>query len=271
MTTTVVSNGANNNEWGILSQLQNSSTGTGENVAIYAQSIGEVSGASPLWGMVSEARDNSNQSNPTNTLTGLEVDVFANGTDSNNQRIGILIVAGKANQSGSSCNAFCGLYIAPENNDISQGSFNDGIIITTGSYSGINLQNNGTYGIIVGSNVVGVDFSQGTFSEVAVRFARNQKIAFEQTATLEMDLASGANIIQFTSSGTEIIGLNLTPAAPSYRINSLSVVGPRVTGWGAATNGSQAAFNGSTATLAQTSAAVSAIIQALTTHGLIGA
>jgi hypothetical protein len=61
---------------------------------------------------------------------------------------------------------------------------------------------------------------------------------------------------------------NLT--ANTYKIGSNQVVGARITGWGSGTNGSKAALDGSTATLAQTSAAVAQLISDLRTHGLIG-
>lgn len=58
--------------------------------------------------------------------------------------------------------------------------------------------------------------------------------------------------------------------AATYKVGSNQVVGARITGWGSAINGAKTAFNGSTATLAATSAAVAQLIADLTTHGVIG-
>lgn len=71
------------------------------------------------------------------------------------------------------------------------------------------------------------------------------------------------------SAGFSVDGSGNTNAL-TYKVSSTKVVGARITGWGAATNGAKTAFNGSTATLAQTSAAVAQLIADLTTHGLIG-
>jgi hypothetical protein len=73
---------------------------------------------------------------------------------------------------------------------------------------------------------------------------------------------------QFHASGGVVAGGAIT--ATSYKIGSNQVVGARDTGWGVATGGSKAAFAASSATLAQTAAAVAQVINALTTHGLIG-
>jgi hypothetical protein len=61
---------------------------------------------------------------------------------------------------------------------------------------------------------------------------------------------------------------NLT--ANTYKTGSNQVVGARVTGWGTGANGSKASLDASTATLAQTAAAVAQLITDLRTHGLIG-
>lgn len=64
--------------------------------------------------------------------------------------------------------------------------------------------------------------------------------------------------------------LNLVSGSGAITIGSNQVVGPRVTGWGAASNGSPAAFNAATATAQQTASAVAYVIQSLFSHGLIG-
>lgn len=76
----------------------------------------------------------------------------------------------------------------------------------------------------------------------------------------------GTNLLAVSNAGR----LNLVTGG-TFAINNTQVVQARVTGWGAGSNGSRAALDGATATLAQTSAAVAQLIIDLTTHGLIGA
>lgn len=89
------------------------------------------------------------------------------------------------------------------------------------------------------------------------------------TVTHVVDVQAGL-IVGPTAGGGDK-GIGTVNVLNAYYANGIKVVGARDTGWGAASNGSKVAFNGSTATLAQTSAAVAAIISALTTHGLLGA
>jgi hypothetical protein len=58
----------------------------------------------------------------------------------------------------------------------------------------------------------------------------------------------------------------------NYTVNGTPVVGPQIAGWGTPTGGARAAnFNGASATLVQTSAALAGLITDLRTHGLLGA
>lgn len=65
-------------------------------------------------------------------------------------------------------------------------------------------------------------------------------------------------------------GFDMVSPTARMSIGGLGVVGPRVTGWGTATGGSPIAFNGTSATLLQTSQAVAYLIASLFAHGLIG-
>lgn len=69
-------------------------------------------------------------------------------------------------------------------------------------------------------------------------------------------------------SGTGDFNLAVTKV---YRINAVQVVGARRTGWVAATGGtSRATFDTATVTLPQLAERVKALLDDLTTHGLIG-
>jgi hypothetical protein len=113
-------------EWAIVGVLNNSAT-NGENTGIYGQG-NKLTGAGPTWGMVAEARDKSGNANPSSGLVGIEVDVFANGTDTNNTRVGIDLVVGKG-VTGTAPTATYGLRVAPQNNDPSNGAFDWGVYV----------------------------------------------------------------------------------------------------------------------------------------------
>lgn len=159
--------GANptNYEWAILGRLDNSAK-AGQNVAIYGQGIKRSTG--PTWGMVAEAIDATQLNDPTTGLVGIEVDCRANGTDANNNRLGIDIVCNRQNAAGSA-------------NIISYG---------------IRIQNGGDGGSIVKTGVslnctayVGFDTSASTIQQAAYKMAAGQIIAFDanSVSTLNYD------------------------------------------------------------------------------------
>ncbi len=116
------------------------------------------------------AQDNSTQANPTLPLTALELDVFANDTDANKQRTGLLIVTGKAGGTG----------VAPH---VSQAIF-----IGAGTSGGI-------FDTLLRASITsagtGIDFSPVAFSNAAILLKDSQKIAFEATNNHSISYAAG--------------------------------------------------------------------------------
>jgi hypothetical protein len=230
---TYVTTASTNFEWAFTSVMDNSAT-TGENVGAYFQGIRRSTG--PTWGAVAEVIDYSG-GDPATGAVALEIDVNGNGTDTTNNRLGIDLVVRRTDPAGAACVA---------------------------GY-GIRLQNalDATSGF-----TVGIDFSQCTYFQAAIRLAQTQPIAFNATASR-----------QLSYNGSEFLFRNPTGPVNYWKLkddftllaNDVQLIGTRKTGWGVATNGSKAALNGSTATLAQTSAAVAQLIIDLTAHGLIGA
>jgi hypothetical protein len=230
---TAVSAGATAFEWAITGVMDNYAT-AGENVGGYFQGLRRSTGST--WGAVTEVIDYSG-GDPTMGAVSLEVDVSANGTDATNNRLGIDIVVRKQVSSGAACVAGFG----------------------------IRMQNvsDATSGF-----TVGIDLSQCTYFQAAIRLAQTQPIAFNATASR-----------QLSHNGSEFLFRNPTGPVNYWKLkddftllaNDVQLIGTRKTGWSVATNGSKAALNGSTATLAQTSAAVAQLIIDLTAHGLIGA
>lgn len=85
-------------EWASLSIMENNAT-AGENVAGYWQ--GKKNSTGPTWAGVLEAIDTTGTANPTTGLVGAEVDIRANGTDNNNNRVGVDVVVTRQLVSGS--------------------------------------------------------------------------------------------------------------------------------------------------------------------------
>jgi hypothetical protein len=188
-------------EWGITSVLHNFAS-AGENVALYGQ--GNRHGTGPTWAGVFEARDHT-QTAGTTGLLGLEVDVFANGQDTNHIRLGIDIVVGKGVAAGTACQAFAGIRLGPTNGDSSQGSFQKGLLLTGDITTGMDVQSNGTYAFrSSGTNNVGLDLSAGSHSDSAIRIKANDPIAFEATNTITMKYNSSTQNIEFYNGSNRI-------------------------------------------------------------------
>ncbi len=101
-----VAAGAQGTQIGVLGNVFNANTltsqpsGSSGAVGIYGIGTCGVAGGTATWGGLAAAYDTSGQVNPPNSLVGLEVDVYANGTDSGLQRIGVQIVSGRPGGTG---------------------------------------------------------------------------------------------------------------------------------------------------------------------------
>lgn len=238
-------------QWTILAELNNSAT-AGENVAITGYARKQSTG--PTWGGVMTAKDTTDTANPASGMVGLEVDIFANGTDSSNRRIGIDVVAGTSDAGVTLPTVGVGIQIGPQNGDANNGKYTRAIKI---------------YGDVV----IGIDLSLATNTTNAIRFAREQSIAWEATNTYRMALgAGGSSVISMLSSTTPKVGFDVGGTA-AVLIDGTKVIGARDTGWTAMTGtaNENTTYDTATVTLAQLAGRVMAIQAALTTHGLIGA
>lgn len=175
---TIAREDTENFEWAATFIMDNySEVITSQNVAVYAQA-NKHDGASITWACALEARDDSGNADPSSGLVGLEVGMFANGTDASTQRVGIDIVGAKG-ITGTLPTIAYGIRIGPQNGD------------TTAAQFGIGLDLNGimTGGIRIGlasGSTVGIDLSASTLSESAIKLAQGHSIAFEATDTLEI-------------------------------------------------------------------------------------
>lgn len=267
-------------EWALLAQLNNSAT-AGQNVAFYGQAK-KKTGAGPTWAGVFENIDDSNAADPTTGMLGLEIDISANGTDANTNRIGIDMYVRKYNSGGTAATAYSGIRI--QQSDTSHWKY--GLIINDASTAGILLQSGvagsagiqfagtQTFGInFTGTVAVGIGFDSGTFTTAALRFARQQLVSLEATSVLQLQMFGAADsILKFMSSSVEKIGLNLS-ATPRLRMNTVDVLTTRQTGYTNLWTGTlerATAYDASTVTLVQLAQRVAAIQTDLASHGLIG-
>jgi hypothetical protein len=193
-------------EWTNLAIMDNYSA-AGENVALYAQ--GNKRAIGPTWGGVLEAHDHTQVANPTGGLVGLEVDVFANGTDANSARIGIDLVAGKGVNAGTINTVGVGLRIGPQNADISLAKFENGIQLTGLMTTGLQSGTNGTWGaLFIGSYAVGIDLSGSTNSTSAIRIKGGDNIAFDASSFYRLfHKTTGVSGLYYSVSGTDRVCL----------------------------------------------------------------
>jgi hypothetical protein len=147
MIKTTVASGVLNDEWPLVSILNNSAA-AGENVAAYLQG-NKFGNIGPTWGAVIEVTEQSAVNNPTHGTVGLEVDVSVNGTDNSGagNRVGIDVVVRKFNAAGVGGQANWGVRV-----DSSQA----GALVGFG------------FGFVPGSAInIGFDASQATTVNIA--------------------------------------------------------------------------------------------------------
>lgn len=258
---TVVRSGVQAYEWAIVGSVDNYSA-SGEPTGIYAQGI-RRSGASATWGATLEFRDESGSANPSVGCVGVEVDVWANGTDSSNSRVGIDVTIGRptgANASGSQNETAYGVRVVAKNNSSAEGR------VKRAFYVGIDCD-------------VAFDASGATYSAGGVAFRMAEEHKFSYTATNDRYMTYDAGQLQYWNGG-------VTPALEiADTTNTLNVYGPiqvlgtqvvtsRRTGYTNAMTGTAnraTTYDTATITLAQLAGRVMALQEDLTTHGLIGA
>lgn len=150
-----------------------------------------------------------------------------------------------------------------------------GVVLQGTPTIGISIDTNGTWGIkTTGTKTVGIDLASGTHTNAAIRMKAGEYFAWDANSTRLMTYVQGVGLIYADSGGTSYLNLwdsGRVDVVGPITFSGTQMITSRQTGWGTATGASRAAFNGSTASLAQTSAAVAALINDLTTHGLIGA
>jgi len=217
---TTVSPGVNNFEWGVTSRVNNSASG-GENVGVYGQ--GNKLSTGPTWGGCFEVCDTA--INPTTGSSGgtvgCEVDVWCNGADEFEQRIGLDVVVGNAQllrtdppTAGPKGYAYDGVRIGAQGNNNTLGAFHYGVKIMSAEQAGIVNTASGVRGIYhTGSYTVGIDLSQSTNSDSALRIKANEWISLDATSQYKMRYNSANGRLQFYGNGANRGYINLSGGA----------------------------------------------------------
>ncbi len=203
-------------EWTIIGIVDNYSA-AGENVGVYGQ--GNKRSTGPTWGIVSEARDYTQTANPTAGLIGIEAGIFANGTDTGLNRVGVDISVGKGVSGGTINTTSYGLRIAPTNIDLTQGQLTNGITLQGNMTVGVQVSSSGTWGIqMSGTYGVGIDLGTSTNSTSAIRIKNNENIAFDASSVYRLRhdsigaipglvySVSGVDKVLFSDAGNVVLG-----------------------------------------------------------------
>jgi hypothetical protein len=205
-----VSSGVTDYEWAVAGVMNNSATG-GQNVGGYFQGNKNVANAGPTWGGLFDLQETIPINNPTTGSVAAEIDNRSNGTDSNNERIGVDVVIARYNPTGANTEAGWA-YRVQTGRDL-------GVTVKVGygfDTSNTNVQ-------------VGFDTSTATMLQAAYKLAMNQVIAFDASAinTLAYDgtginySVSGAEKIRLDAEGAiELIGTHSVVHAGSVGTSS---------------------------------------------------
>jgi hypothetical protein len=276
--TQVTAGGGDQIEWAISGEVDNSDntrTGAEGGTAISGVARKQAANTGIMFGGHFQVKDETAAAT-TGGIVGVEINIQANGADTNANRIGLDLIA-KTYGAGTAGEFTAGLRIR-NNSAVEGGKWTAGIVIQDGTQTtmhGIDLENSpgtGTgYGMSdTGSKAVGIILG-GTYGSAAIRIGSGESVAMEATANIKMNYAS--NVWGFFSSASERVGFDMT-ATPRVRIGGTAVLGARKTGWAVATGtATRTTFATSTVTLSQLAERVKALIDDLHStagHGVIG-
>ncbi|MBO0943366.1 hypothetical protein J1N44_17040 [Acidovorax temperans] len=180
---TTVSAGVSNFEWGIVGVMTNNAM-AGENVAGYFKGVKNAAG--PTFGSVSEVRETTDVA-ANGGAVGIEVDVFANGSNNAGNRVGIDIVGGKNDGTGATARIGYGIRVGPQNNDSTRATF------------GLGMQFRGTYGSIIDTQ--GATIEAGG---LALRMKSGQSIGFATDNDRNMSYVVGVGLGYFVGASEKV-------------------------------------------------------------------
>ena len=225
---TTVASGATSFEWGVTSRVNNNAN-AGENVGIYGQ--GNKLSTGPTWGGVFEVCDTVTWGGTNSTsggTVGCEVDVWCNGSDNFEQRIGLDVVVGNAQlmrtdppTAGPKGYAYDGVRIGAQGNNNALGAFRYGVKIMSADQAGIVNTATGVRGIQhTGNYTVGIDLSQSTNSDSAIRIKSNEWIALDENSQFKLRYNTSNGYLEFYGNGTRRGFLNLSSGSDGDLLGS---------------------------------------------------
>ena len=215
VTDTIANAGEADNEWAINAQLNNGSTAaapTGSGAGHFAASK-TAADASGTWGLISSCDEKSGQIDPGSQCVAGEFDVFANGTDYDEQRVGASFFIGQDATAGTAhAHGYAALFAAPagdsqwDNILVGQGpSVNgvdlSGMTITNNAFASPNFEVTGNGWIGIGTSTPGSPLSIdgiANFTASGSTFYSGLKIL--GTTTLASATTSSFAITNVTSS-----------------------------------------------------------------------
>lgn len=272
----IVQAGANQYENAAEFHLVNSANGISQNTAV--RIVAEKLSTGSTWGVAGETIDRTGTANPTTGLIAFEQVLAANGTDSNNNRVGFDAVVSRpsvgAVYSGSAVEAGAAFRAT---NQIADAAANKWKVAFQAKSVG------------AGSFVVGFDTKDAIIVDAAYRMANGQKFSFTSNNDRTVRYDTGA--IRFNNTSVDHWFLKDngdTSQFGTMSIQGVQVVTSRRPGWVADTGTAKRTANvtySGTASATYTQAEMTGVMNALRdatqatkalkddllTHGLIGA
>jgi hypothetical protein len=212
-------------EWCGLDTLKNYAATAGQNVARYMQAW-RYSGGRATWASVSEARDMTSTADPTYPLLGTEIDILANGTDANSNRLGVDIVGGKGVAGGASSVAYAGWRVSPSNGTVADSTFNNGGLLMGQFVNGLNLANGAFSGQAIalppeGKIAFDAGCTDGAYPAAKCAFVNSSRQMYYSTGSLVYHTPSG-NVITIADNGDILVAGALT-AGSALKIAKVAV------------------------------------------------
>lgn len=278
--TVITAGGGDQIEWAISGEVTNSDntrSGAEGGTAVSGVARKQAANTGTMFGGHFQVKDETAAAT-VGGIVGAEINIQANGADTNGNRIGLDLIA-KTYGAGTAGEFTAGLRIR-NNAAVAGGKWTNALLIQDGNQTtpqAVTIENSpgsGTgYGISdTGTKAVGAIFG-GTYGSAAIRLTSGSYIAMEATSVIKTAYGVTSNIWGFYNGANERAGFDMT-ATPRLRIAGTAVLGARRTGWAVPTGtATRTTFNTASVTLPQLAERVKGLIEDLHStagHGLIG-
>lgn len=278
--TVITAGGGDQIEWAISGEVTNSDntrSGAEGGTAVSGVARKQAANTGTMFGGHFQVKDETAAAT-VGGIVGAEINIQANGADTNGNRIGLDLIA-KTYGAGTAGEFTAGLRIR-NNAAVAGGKWKNALLIQDGNQTtpqAVTIENSpgsGTgYGISdTGTKAVGAIFG-GTYGSAAIRLTSGSYIAMEATSVIKTAYGVTSNIWGFYNGANERAGFDMT-ATPRLRIAGTAVLGARKTGWAVPTGtATRTTFDTASVTLPQLAERVKGLIEDLHStagHGLIG-